>query len=356
MPAVGTDVLELCGVSVALGGTPVLRGVDLEVGPSEIVGLLGASGSGKSTILRVVAGLEQQQRGEVRWSGSAIDHLPAHRREFGMVFQDHVLFAHRDVAGNVELGLRLQGRDRAMRRARVAEMLALVGLAGYECRRIATLSGGEQQRVALARALAPSPKLLLFDEPFGALDRPLRDRLVADVGAILHAAAIPAIVVTHDHDEAFALSDRVAVLVDGRIVQCAAPSQLWRHPADEQVASLIGIGTAVDAQRDGDVLDTPWGRVPDPGSDTDSGSVARRGDHVRVVLRPDALSVADDGAITAIVRRLAPRGDRTMVEVAIGGAPLVWAETDRDDHRAGDAVRLRLRRDALVVFPETSSG
>jgi thiamine transport system ATP-binding protein len=342
-------MLSIHDIAVTLGGKQVLDGVDLDVGPAGVVALLGASGSGKSTLLRVVAGLLPSERGSVGWDGQDLAPVPAHQRHFGMLFQDHVLFPHRDVAGNVELGLRLQRIQTSARRARVAEMLALVGLAGYEARRVSTLSGGEQQRVALARALAPSPRMLLLDEPFGALDRPLRDRLVGEVGDIIRTAGVPAIIVTHDRDEAFAFADRVGVLADGRIVQCAPPAELWAHPADEHVASLIGLGRAVDATRDGDALVTPWGRIPWPNEGAP---------RVRVVLRPDALAVDRDGALAGAVRRVAPHGGRTMVEVTLASGERVWAAPARDEAEpaAGSSVRLRVDANGLVVFARERAG
>jgi thiamine transport system ATP-binding protein len=324
----------------------VLDGVTLDVGATQVVALLGASGSGKSTLLRVVAGLLAADRGTASWDGRDLAGVPSHRRGFGMLFQDHVLFPHRDVRGNVELGLRLQHRDAAFRNARVAEMLDLVGLAGYEQRRVTTLSGGEQQRVALARALAPAPRLVLLDEPFGALDRPLRDRLVADVGEIIRRAGVPAIVVTHDRDEAFALADSVGVLAGGRIVQCAPPNELWEHPASEHVASLIGLGTAVDATVHDTTLITPWGALPAP------AARSLRPGPVRVLLRPDGLAVDRDGPLEAVVRRIAPHGGRSMVELALGGDHTVWAALPRGNIALarGATVRVRVEPDALVVF------
>ena len=345
-------MLSVRDVAVALGAQPVLDGVDLDVDVTQVVALLGASGSGKSTLLRIIAGLLPADRGTVSWDGRDLTNVPPHRRGFGMLFQDHVLFPHRDVRGNVELGLRLQHRDAEFRRARVAEMLELVGLAGHEPRHVTTLSGGEQQRVALARALAPSPRLLLLDEPFGALDRPLRDRLVADVGEIIRRAGVPAIVVTHDRDEAFALADAVGVLAGGRIVQHAPPNELWEQPANEHVASLIGLGTAVDGTVQGATLVTPWGALAAP------AACSSQGGRVRVLLRPDGLVVDHDGPLEAVVRRVAPHGGRTMAELALGGGHTVWAVPPRGGVAlvSGATVRVRIEPDALVVFGRDAEG
>lgn len=199
--------LRVRGLTVSYDGSDILRDVDLAVAPGEIVALLGPSGSGKSSLLRCIAGVQQPASGTIAWDGMDITSTPAHRRRIGLVFQDPLLFPHRDVGANIGFGLASQGRQE-----RIAELLELVGLAGFERRDVATLSGGEAQRVALARALAPRPRLLLLDEPFGALDRDLRDRLAVDVRALLRAEGTPAIHVTHDREEARLVADRVVQL------------------------------------------------------------------------------------------------------------------------------------------------
>jgi thiamine transport system ATP-binding protein len=205
-------VLVVEDVTVTFGARRVLDGVGLTVATGEIVAVLGPSGCGKSTLLRVIAGLQDVEAGAVRWDGEDLTHVAPHRRNIGMVFQDLQLFPHRDVGANVAFGLRMQHRPASEIKARVAELLALVGLPGYERRRIQTLSGGEAQRVALARALAPSPRVLLLDEPLGALDRDLHDRLTLEVRRLLKGVGITAVHVTHDRGEASAIADRVVVL------------------------------------------------------------------------------------------------------------------------------------------------
>jgi thiamine transport system ATP-binding protein len=234
-------VLKVEGVSVVLGGREILDGVDLEVGERETVALLGPSGSGKSTLLRAIAGLEPLAAGRVSFGGRDLAGVAPHRRGFGFMFQDGALFPHRDVRGNVEFGLRMAGMGAAERTERVDEVLAMVGLTGFASRRVAKLSGGEQQRVALARTLAPRPRLVMLDEPLGSLDRLLHDRLVEDLRALLQAAGVPALVVTHDHDEARALADRVALLRDGRIVAQGTLPELTAAPRDEWVATFLGL-------------------------------------------------------------------------------------------------------------------
>jgi thiamine transport system ATP-binding protein len=250
--------LEVAGVSVVFGARRVLDGVDLEVGKGETIALLGPSGSGKSTLLRAIAGLEPLAAGRISFDGEDLAGVPPHRRGFGFMFQDGALFPHRDVRGNIEFGLRMARMRPAEREARVDEVLALVGLGGFGPRRVSKLSGGEQQRVALARTLAPRPRFIMLDEPLGSLDRLLHDRLVADLRALLRAADIPALVVTHDHDEAGVLAERVALLRDGRIVQQGSVSEVTRAPRDEWVAAFLG-------------LEHPGRAVYDPGGGVGGG-------------------------------------------------------------------------------------
>ena len=205
-------MLTVEGVRVRFEDRWVLDGADLTVGPAEIVALLGPSGSGKSTLLRVIAGLLPPDEGHVRWDGEDVTSVPAHRRRFGLVFQDHQLFPHRDVAGNVGFGLAVAGRPKAEVRERVAELLHLVGLDGFERRSVTALSGGEAQRVALARALAPRPRLLLLDEPLAALDRELHDRLAIDLRHLLKNLGTAGLHVTHDRGEAGMVADRIVTV------------------------------------------------------------------------------------------------------------------------------------------------
>ncbi|WP_298133606.1 ABC transporter ATP-binding protein [Micropruina sp.] len=230
--------LEVRDATVRYGELVAVDGVDLAVEPGEIVALLGASGSGKSSLLRGVAGLEPLAGGVVAWDGVDVSAVPVHARGFGMMFQDGQLFQHLSVAGNIGYGLYREAR--AQRRARVAELLDIVGLPGYGGRRVSELSGGQAQRVALARSLAPRPRLLLLDEPLSALDRNLREHLVEVLGEALRTTGTTALYVTHDQDEAFALADRVGVMADGRLLQLDAPELLWRRPASREVAAFLG--------------------------------------------------------------------------------------------------------------------
>ena len=236
--------LSVRGLAVTYGGLRAVDGVDLEVAAGEVVALLGASGSGKSSLLRAVAGLEDVAAGEVAWDGRSMVRVPVHKRGFGLMFQDGQLFEHRDVGSNIAYGL--TGLPRAQRGERVREMLELVGLPGFERRRVTTLSGGQAQRVALARALAPAPRLLLLDEPLSALDRALREQLATDVRTILRRGGTTALYVTHDQDEAMTVADRVGVMEAGRLLRLDTPQRLWADPGSSKVARFLGFDVVGD--------------------------------------------------------------------------------------------------------------
>ena len=239
-----SEGLSVRGLAVAYGDLRAVDGVDLDVAAGEIVALLGASGSGKSSLLRAVAGLEDVAGGEVAWDGRGMVRVPVHKRGFGLMFQDGQLFEHRDVGGNIAYGL--TGLPRARRGERVREMLELVGLPGFERRRVTTLSGGQAQRVALARALAPAPRLLLLDEPLSALDRALREQLATDVRTILRQGGTTALYVTHDQDEAMTVADRVGVMESGRLLRLDTPQRLWADPGSSKVARFLGFDVVGD--------------------------------------------------------------------------------------------------------------
>jgi thiamine transport system ATP-binding protein len=324
--------LEVRGLSVVFDGMPVLDGIDLSVAPGEVVVLLGPSGSGKSTLLRAVAGLEEPVSGEVVWDGEDLSGVPTHQRGFGLVFQDHALFGHRDVAGNVDFGLRVAGMPAEARAQRVARSLALVGLDGFEGRRVDTLSGGEAQRVALARSLAAAPRLLMLDEPLGSLDRTLRERLTSDLGLLLRRIGMAALHVTHDHDEAFALADRIAVLGGGRIDRIGTPDEVWTDPGTVHAARCLGHENLVELDAAGACALGPLGVGP--------GTVLVRAD--RVLLEP----VPGVGALIAEVKASSIRGGRTVVAVDVSGIMLrAWP---KDVLVVGDRVGVTLGSGAAV--------
>jgi thiamine transport system ATP-binding protein len=313
--------LAVEGIEVTLDGNRILEGITVAVPAGERLAVLGPSGSGKSTLLRVAAGLQRPTSGRVLLDDRDVTTVPAHRRSVGLVFQDAALFPHRSVAGNVEFGPKVAGLAGPERRTRVAEALGLVGLAGTEERDVATLSGGEAQRVALARALATRPDALLLDEPLGALDGPLRQRLQDDLRALFERIGLTVVHVTHDVGEAFALGDRVAILRAGRLAQVATPEELWSRPADDWVARFLGMRNVT---RDGDraTVTRPEAVHLVCGDDAEVVAVERDGPVVTVRVRRDdgtkldALAVGVDAP--PIGRRVGLRIDPAGVVVVPG--------------------------------------
>jgi thiamine transport system ATP-binding protein len=304
------SVLRIEDVTVGFDGENALEGASLDVTRGEIVTVLGPSGSGKTTLLRVIAGLQAPDEGRILLDNEDLAGVPPHRRGIGLVFQDHALFPHRDVFGNVSFGLRMRGDSPTKTEARTAELLELVGLAGFEKRSVGTLSGGEQQRVALARALAPEPRVLLLDEPLGSLDQRLRDRLLDDLARLFEELALTAVYVTHDQTEAFTLGDRIAVMRAGRVVQVATPDELWAQPLDEDVARFLGLSNVAG----GEII-RPEAVTVSPASDGGQGVVAsavRTGPVVRLRVR------LDDGRLLEAVDASIDHptvGDRVDVEI-----------------------------------------
>lgn len=231
-------MLEVGELGVVIDSKTILDGVSLRVADGEIVAVLGPSGSGKSTLLRAIAGLVPSTSGRILWDGQDLSTVPTHRRLFGLMFQGYALFPHMTVAENVAFGLNMAGHRHP--EDEVAEALSWVGLGGFGDRTVDSLSGGEQQRVALARTLAPRPRLVMLDEPLGALDRNLRQKLVVDTRKILEEREVTAIVVTHDREEAVAMSDRLALMRHGTIVQTGRLDDILSGPSDDWVAEFLG--------------------------------------------------------------------------------------------------------------------
>ena len=239
-------MLEVRNIVKAYEGKPLLRGISFSVAQGETICLLGASGSGKSTLLRMIAGLEFPESGQFLFNQIDLAQTPPHLRDFGLVFQDYGLFPHLNIFDNVAFGLKMRNVPAETIKPRVSEMLELVNLTGFENRKVTDLSGGEQQRVALARALAPSPRLLMFDEPLGALDKSLKEDLLNQIRAILHKTKIPAIYVTHDQDEAFTIADRILFLHDGEIIRDGTPDEVWNSPNSAHAARMLGMGNVIE--------------------------------------------------------------------------------------------------------------
>ncbi|MGC1378281.1 MAG: ABC transporter ATP-binding protein [Anaerolineales bacterium] len=304
-------MLEVNHLFKTYEGQPLLKGISFALAAGETVCLLGASGSGKSTILRIIAGLEQADGGEVCWDGQGLASVPAHRRNFGLMFQDYALFPHLDVFENVAFGLRMKKWPKDEIRPRVDEALRQVNMAAFEKRRVTELSGGEQQRVALARALAPRPRLLMLDEPLGALDRALRESLLDELRAILHHTGIPAIYVTHDQEEAFTLADRIILLRDGQIAQAGTPLEVFARPADGWVARFLGLGNVVEGRCANSGVETPFGRVI-------FQNICAEGEAVTLLLRPRAEVTATGETLTGVVTDVVFREQAFRIELRGG--------------------------------------
>jgi thiamine transport system ATP-binding protein len=316
-------MLEIRDLQVGYDARVAVRDLDLTVGDREVVAVLGPSGSGKTTLLRAIAGLEQPTAGSIVRDGRDLAGVQPHQRGLGLMFQDHALFPHRDVVGNVMFGLRMQGVPRPTARERAGEVLAVVGLAGSEERKVHELSGGEQQRVALARALAPAPSLLMLDEPLGALDRALRETLAHELRELFVRLELSVLLVTHDHDEAFEIGDRVAVMHDGRIEQIGRPEAVWARPATEFVARFLG-----------------W------------NVTASLGDG-RSAVRPDALLVEPSGPLEGTVVGRTFRRDHFRLRVALTGTGeqlLVELRTPTVPE-VGDRVHLSADPGGVVALP-----
>jgi ABC-type Fe3+/spermidine/putrescine transport system ATPase subunit len=317
--------LEVRNIEKTYEGAPLLCGVSLVVARGEIVCLLGASGSGKTTLLRIITGLEQAESGEVIFEGQSVRDVPVHLRQFGLMFQDLALFPHKNVFDNVAFGLRMQNLGGAEIRARVYETLELVGLAGFAARDVNNLSGGEQQRVALARSLAARPKLLMLDEPLGALDRILREQLVADLRAILKRIGMTSIYVTHDQDEAFAIADRVAIIHSGRVAQIGTPEEIYRAPANTFVARFLGMNNlfAAELRADGRA-ETALGIL----------DVANRNNvainPVTALIRPERVRVSEaSGGIAARVEECTFRAGKYRARLVTDAGARLMVELDR---------------------------
>jgi thiamine transport system ATP-binding protein len=330
-------MLSVQDVTVRFEQTVAVDHVSLELPRGEVLAVLGPSGCGKSTLLRAVAGLESLETGTVSCDGQDLARVPTHRRGFALMFQDGQLFPHQSVGANVGYALRIRRRPRAQVAERVEELLDLVGLPGYADRAPTTLSGGERQRVALARALAVEPRLLLLDEPLSALDRNLRERLAGDLRSILVNAGTTALLVTHDQEEAFAVADRMAVMRAGRVVQAGTIDEVWRRPADGEVAAFLGYATVLDGDAAGVVLRAGGG--PD---------VA---DGAEVAMRRSALRVAPDGPLHGRVLEARVTPELLRLKVRVEGLGEVHAVAEQDSPvRVADEVRLSVDLGRVAVL------
>ena len=357
-----TGVIHLDGVVCSYPGSaePAIRGFDLLVRPGEFVSILGRSGAGKTTALRVIAGFEQVSEGYVRVGGqlvgSSFIHVPPDQRRVGLVFQDYALFPHLTVANNVEFGLKgLQSNEK---KARIAPLLEMVGLSGYESRYIHELSGGQQQRVAIARALAPDPVALLLDEPFSNLDRQLRAELRRDIKRIVTETGATTLLVTHDREEALATSDRIAVMGDCYIEQTGTPEEVYLNPVSASVARLVGPCELIPGTYQGGRVETEAGifaarlsgSADSSGTTTDGKSQSKK---VLALMRASELEIeAADAAdsTSATVDSKEFQGEFTEYSIRLDSGVLIRVRRRAANGLAeGQRVKVRTRNNSEVI-------
>ena len=362
----GTPALELAGVSKSFNNIPALLPLDLSLPEGELLAVLGPSGCGKTTTLRIIAGFEAPDAGTVRIGGRDVTRLPPNKRGLGMVFQNYSLFPHMTVAENVGFGLRMRGQGAAARAERVGAMLDLVRLGGTGDRGVHELSGGQQQRIALARALAPGPRILLLDEPLGALDKNLREGMQFELRQIQRRMGITSILVTHDQEEALTMSDRVAVMQGGRVVQSGPPTEVYDTPRTRFVAEFLGTANVLGGTVQGRegahwVVDLAPGR----GTVHEAHGTARAADHlqlapghgVSLAVRPERLRIGPvtEGNLVATVVDVVFRGSSFAYELRLpnwGGQELFAYTQDRVPAGPGDTVGLSWAPGAAVVLED----
>jgi putative spermidine/putrescine transport system ATP-binding protein len=348
--------LRLEGVTQRFADFVAPKDIELEVAPGELVALLGPSGCGKSTLLRIISGFVRQSEGRVLFDGQSVDHLSPRRRGVGIVFQSYALFPHMTVAENVAYGLQARKWSRKETAVRVAEMLALVHMNEFAQRRPRELSGGQQQRVALARCLAIDPKVLLLDEPFGALDKNLRLDMQIEVKRLQRESGVTTILVTHDQEEALSMSDRIAVMSRGRIEQVSSPVDIYDHPKTLFVNEFVGTANILHGQfsRNGVAAHV---KVADGiGFEVLPAPDLRDGAPVALSIRPERLRLVADGGISGTVKAVMPLGAQVVYEVELAPGVSLKVIQSREANamicRGGEHVRLApTSLEACHVFP-----
>lgn len=359
--AMAESPLQLIDVSKSFGGTQVLKPLRLDLAQGEMLALLGPSGCGKTTTLRLIAGFEVPDTGSVIISGRDVTGMPPNKRGLGMVFQNYSLFPHMTVGENVAFGLKMRGMSTVQKTRRVRAMLQTVRLDGFEDRRIGELSGGQQQRIALARALATEPSILLLDEPLGALDKNLRERMQFELRDIQRRLGITSILVTHDQEEALTMSDRVAVMSHGEVVQVGRPTEVYDRPRNRFVSEFLGTANIFDATVQAPDGDRSW-RVrvkcqPTAEASVESDVRLQPGQRVTFAVRPERLTLgpAAGHAIRAEVRDIVFRGAYFAYELVVPEheQPLFAYTHQRQPVGSGDMVGLSWDADSAVILQET---
>jgi spermidine/putrescine transport system ATP-binding protein len=342
------------------GEFTAVAGVNLEMPPGEFFSLLGPSGCGKTTTLRMIAGFERPTEGQILLDGVDMAQTPPHKRNVNTVFQNYALFPHLNVSENVAFGLKYQKASKEDTRDRVGKALELVQMSQFANRRPNQLSGGQQQRVALARALILNPKVLLLDEPLGALDAKLRKRLQIELKALQEEVGITFIYVTHDQEEALTMSDRIAVMSQGRVEQVGPPKEIYEEPATAYVADFLGVSNLMDAEAKGAMSGGCRVQLGEFEVVAGQGDPATAG-LCKVTIRPERVELGEQGTsgenvVPAIVERVVYVGAtlQVILHLASGQTLQVWIPNDggvTEPHRSGDAVTAHLPREALRVLP-----
>jgi putrescine transport system ATP-binding protein len=353
--AATTGLLTVAGLTVRYGTTLALDHLDLTVRRNELFVLLGGSGSGKTTLLRTIAGFVRPESGRIVLDDADLSGLPPHRRPVNTMFQSYALFPHMSVAANIGFGLRQRGVSRADTRQRVEAMLALVRLEGFGGRRPGELSGGQQQRVALARSLAPSPRLLLLDEPLSALDQGLRRDTRAELVRLRRSLGVSFVLVTHDQDEALEMADRIGVMRDGRMAQVGTPAELYESPANRFVAGFLGAANILPCVVDGVSVALPTlgvsVRAAAPGV-TGRGLLALRAERLRIGGEPLP------NAVYGVVTESAYAGDALAVSVRLADGTVFRVKRSLADGlgvasiEPGSRVRVGWQPEACMLLPE----
>lgn len=341
-------IISLKNITVSFNGNTILKNLNLDIKNKDFVTLLGSSGCGKTTILRIIAGFVQPDSGSIFFAGKDVTKLPAHKREVNTIFQNYALFPHLNVYENIAFGMRIQKKTEAEIKNKVQEMLKMVSLSGFEKRNIANLSGGQQQRVAIARALVNNPKVLLLDEPLGALDLKLRKDMQVELKKIQQKMGITFIFVTHDQEEALSMSDTVIVMDNGNIQQIGSPQDIYNEPTNAFVADFIGESNIIDGIMHDDYLVEFAGRKF---KCLDAGFA--KDEKVDVVIRPEDIEVTspENGHISGTVTSVTFIGVHYEIIVDIDG--FKWMIQSIDSQKPGDVIGLILQPDDIHIMKKS---
>lgn len=343
--------IEVKSIEKSFGTHVVLEAIDLKVNEGEMVALVGPSGSGKTTLLNIIAGLLVPERGDVYMDGQLVSHLKAKDRGAVLVFQDYLLFPHLDVQANVEFGLKMRGLKKSLRKAKADALIELVQLGDHRHKMPAQLSGGQQQRVAIARALAIEPKVLLLDEPFSNLDQSLKITMRMFIRDLQKRLNLTCLMVTHDIEDAFMTTDKIAVLFDGEILQYDKPHNIYHHPISMQIAKFFGKVNEDEGFIKSGMLTSRFG--------TCSIDCLNEGP-VTLLCRPEQIAFVDQKTMSeeltaeGIIQSVHFAGDKCLYQIDVSGHPYQVSERSTVYRKEGDRVRLRIQKEALLIFDKSS--